>query len=320
MPAARNHDASAVPGRRQRPRAWRCVLLVLAAALAGCDTHGGPSSLPAPHYVVGEPYEAGGIWRYPREQFAYTDTGLAMLAGNQSGLTADGEAFDQGALAAAHRTLQLPALARVTNLQTGRAVLVRVNDRGPAEPGRLIAVTRRTAELLGASGGSPFRVRVDVLETESRQLATGMGAPTTLAVSAAPVDTVQTESLPPPAGAVQSGRLRVAATGPVVAAAATGAGPADVPLRLPEQVWQTVPSPGSLYVECGSFARLQYASVMQRRLAALGARVSTDTGSSRDFAYRVRIGPLRDTADADATLDRALAAGVSDARITVDDF
>ena len=47
------------------------------------------------------------------------------------GLTADGEAFDQGALAAAHRTLQLPALARVTNLENGRAVLVRINDRGP---------------------------------------------------------------------------------------------------------------------------------------------------------------------------------------------
>ncbi len=322
MPVARNDDAAALPGRRDcaHGAAGRVAVLGLAAILAGCGTHGGPSSEPVPHYVVGEPYQAGGLWRYPREQFSYSDTGLAMLADSESGLTADGEAFDQGALAASHRTLQLPALARVTDLETGRAVLVRVNDRGPAEPGRLIAVTRRTAELLGASGSAPFRVRVELLETESRQLAASLTGTSPLAVTAAPVDSVQAENLAPPAGAASSGRLRVATAGPVVAVAPVAAAPAGVPLRLPEKVWQNAPAPGSLFVECGNFARPQYASVMQRRLAALGARVSTDSSAPRDFAYRVRIGPLRDTAEADATLDRALAAGVSDARITVDDF
>ena len=102
--------------------------------------------------------------------------------------------------------------------------------------------------------------------------------------------------------------------------AAAPAGAAEtVPLRLPEQVWRTAPAPGALYVECGSFTRPQYAAIMQRRLAGLDARVSTDSRAPREAAWRVRIGPLRDIAEADATLDRALAAGVSDARIIVDD-
>jgi rare lipoprotein A len=300
----------------------RGLLLLLAASLAGCDTGGPPAPVPLPHYVVGEPYQAGGVWRYPREQFAYRDTGLAILLVREPGaaLTADGEAFDPDALAAAHRTLQLPALARVTNLETGRAVLVRLNDRGPAAPGRLIAVTRRAADLLGAAGSAPFRVRVEVLETESRQLAAALAVAAPLEVAAAPVDTVQAETLAPPAGAAPSGRGLVAAAGPVVPAAPATTAPAAAPARLPEQVWQTAPSPGALFVECGSFARPQYAAIMQRRLAALGARVSTDPAAPRDAAWRVRIGPLRDAAEADATLDRALAAGVSDARIIVDDL
>lgn len=291
----------------------------LFAALAGCGPRGGgPAPVPAPHYVLGPPYQLGGVWRYPREQFAGSDTGLATMASREPGLTADGEAFDPGALAAAHRTLQLPALARVTDLQTGRAVLVRINDRGPAEPGRLIAVTRRTADLLGETGSAPFRVRVELQEAESRQLAAALATAAPLEVATAPPGTVQAETLEPPAGAAQSNRGRVAAADPAVMAASPGAPAVTVPLQLPEQVWQGAPSPGTLYVECGSFARQQYAAIMQRRLAELGARVTTDPDAPREAAWQVRIGPLRDTAEADAALDRALRAGVSDARIIVD--
>ena len=293
--------------------------LALALALAGCGMQGRPPQ-PAPHYVVGEPYQASGVWRYPREQFSGTDTGLAVVTARGPGLTADGEAFDQSVLAAAHRTLQLPALAQVTDLETGRTVLVRINDRGPANPGRLIALTRRTATLLGASATTPFRVRVQFMEAESRQLASAMATAAPLQVAVAPRSTVAEESLAPPAGAVQSNRGRVAPIGPSVAAAPAGAAPAGVPLRLPEQVWQGAPAPGALYVECGTFARQEYAAIMQNTLAGLGARVSTDYNAPRDAAWRVRIGPLRDTAEADATLDRALRAGVSDARIIVDAF
>jgi rare lipoprotein A len=295
----------------------RIAILLLALALAGCVRHAAPPPA-APHYVLGAPYQTGSVWRYPREQFAYADTGLAVVTSHSAGLTADGEVFDQGAMAAGHRTLQLPALARVTDLETGRTVLVRLNDRGPENPGRLIALTRRAATLLGA-GSAPFRVRVQLMEADSRQLAAAMTTVAPLSVATAPRGTVAAENLAPPTGAAQSDRGRVAAAGPSVAAVQEGAAPAGVPLRLPEQVWQGAPAPGALYVECGTFARQEYATIMERELAGLGARVSTDYNAPRDAAWRVRIGPLRDTAEADAALDRALRAGVSDARIVVDD-
>jgi rare lipoprotein A len=275
------------------------------------------SSLPAPRYTVGQPYQAAGVWRYPHEQFSYTDTGLAVVATRGPGPTADGEAYDPGALAAAQRTLQLPALARVTNLETGRSVLVRVNDRGPEAPGRLIALTPRAAELLGA-GSAPFRVRVQLMEAESRQMAAGMSEAPPLTVATAPRASVQAETLAPPAGTAAS-RGRTAPAGPVAVMAVLPS-VAAVPLRLPEQVWQSTPTPGALYVECGSFSQLEYAAVMQGQLTALGARVSTDYYAPRDAAFRVRLGPFNDVTAADAALDRALKGGVSDARIVVDSF
>ena len=225
--------------------------------------------------------------------------------------------FDPAALSAAHRTLQLPALALVTNLETGRAVLVRLNDRGPADPGRLIAVSPRAAALLGADAAAPFQVRVQVMEAESRQLAAALAETVPLAVATAPLAKVGTETLAPPAGAP------AAAAPPTVAPASPGVAgrdaPASVPLRLPEQVWQGAPAPGMLYIDCGSFTRRQYAGLMAQRLAALGARVLAGTAAPAEAAYRVRIGPLREVAEADAMLARALQGGAADASIVVAD-
>ncbi|CAH2604316.1 Rare lipoprotein A precursor [Rhodovastum atsumiense] len=291
-------------------------VLLLAACVGGCHT-GPRQAAPQPgRYVVGEPYQTGGLWRYPREQFEYADTGLAAVAGAHAPQTANGETYDPTALAAGHRTLQLPALARVTSLETGRAVLVRINDRGPADPGRLIELTPRAAELLGGGKG-PLRVRVQLLEAESRAMAGALAEVPLLSVATAPRGGVQAESLAPPPGARQAVRVRGAAAGPVAQATGNAAVP-TVPLRLPEQVWQQPADPGLLYIECGSFARLEYARVMQHTLAGLGPQVSTDYNAPRERAFRVRIGPFADTTQADAMLDRTLRAGVSDARIVVD--
>lgn len=271
-----------------------------------------------PRYVLGEPYRSGGVWRYPRESFDYSDTGLATVYDGR-GLTANGEAFDETALAAAHATLQLPALARITNLETGRQVLVRINDRGPGTPARLIGVTRRTASLLGAANPGAFRVRVQVQEAESRRMVAGLRQDgPTLAVASAPSGGVQAESLAPPPGAAQSARVQHAAAGPVVQATAVAAAGAAVPLRLPEQVWTTAPQPGMLAVECAAFTRADAASVMSRRMAALGARVATDYGAPRDRAFTVRISGLASVQAAEAMLQRALADNAPDARIIVE--
>lgn len=295
----------------------------LVLGLGACGMFARP---PNPAYLVGAPYQAGGVWRYPRETFDYDQTGLASVAADRSGLTANGEAFDQTALAAGHPTLQLPALARVTNLENGRQVVVRVNDRGPAGPARLVELTRRTAQLLAAADQRAVRVRVQLLEAESRQIASDMQAagpsrPAALTVAAAPRGGVQSEALAPPRGASASGGPRRAAALPSMQAGA--AMPiAPIPLRLPELVTQAAPRPGTLAIDCGSFGRPEYAEIMRARLAALGAVVTTSHAAPRepagDRAFQVRISGLPGTAQADAMLARALAAGVADARIVVE--
>jgi len=78
--------------------------------------------------------------------------------------TASGEAFDMYALTAAHRSLPLGTRIRVTNVANGRAIDVRINDRGPAIPGRIIDLSYGAARALGAVGDGVFRVRIAILE------------------------------------------------------------------------------------------------------------------------------------------------------------
>ncbi len=136
----------------------RAAATLTAALLAGC-THRTPPE-PRIHYTVGAAYQARGIWHYPEESVRYDKTGLGVVEAGSPRLTADGERYDPDAMAGAHRTLPLPSVARVTDLDTGRQVLVRLNDRGPDDPGRLIALTPRAASLLGIPSGGEARVRV----------------------------------------------------------------------------------------------------------------------------------------------------------------
>jgi rare lipoprotein A len=124
-------------------------------------------------YKVGNPYKVGSVWYYPEENFNLVETGIASWYGPgfHEDHTANGEVFDQNQLTAAHRTLQLPCFARVTNLENGHSVVVRINDRGPYLHGRIMDVSMRAAELLGFASKGTARVKLEVLEKESRTLA-----------------------------------------------------------------------------------------------------------------------------------------------------
>ncbi len=296
----------------------RIAVLVLPLALAGCFLFRKPPPVTtAPHYVLGPPYEAGGIWYYPRARYSGEETGLASVYGTtHPPLTADGERFDQAALAAAHQTLQLPAIARMTNLENGRQVSVRINDRGPANPGRVVEVTRRTAELLAFPPSGVARVRLEVLPLESHAAVDALGgAPEErLELSAAPRGAVQATELPPPGGVRASAPPADRVVG---AATPIAAGAPPPPLRLPERVTQTTPEPGSLWIRMGSFSRYEFADRQRARVAGLAPEIdSVRTG--RETIYSVRIGPFAGTAQADAALAQVIRAGVTDARIVVE--
>jgi rare lipoprotein A len=152
------------------------VLLLAAAGLAACATPhpryashmAGPGEMgrAAPgtggRYKVGEPYQVAGIWYVPKEQPHYDETGIASWYGDAFHMqpTANGETFDMNALSAAHTTLPLPSMVEVTNLDNGRKLVVRVNDRGPFVGGRVIDLSHAAAHELRFDSQGLARVRV----------------------------------------------------------------------------------------------------------------------------------------------------------------
>ena len=114
-------------------------------------------------YLVGHPYTIAGHTYYPRENPNYSAVGLASWYGDafHGRRTANGEVYDMRSLSAAHPTMPLPSYARVTNLENGYSVIVRVNDRGPYHGGRVMDVSSRAADVLDFKGTGTARIRVD---------------------------------------------------------------------------------------------------------------------------------------------------------------
>ncbi|MGH7024161.1 MAG: septal ring lytic transglycosylase RlpA family protein [Caulobacteraceae bacterium] len=136
-----------------------------AATLAACA--GGPRPGPEGYGANGtmRPYEVGGVRYTPAYQPHYDQKGLASWYGPQSRyhVTADGEKFDERVASAAHRTLPLPCMVEVTNLDNGRKARLRVNDRGPFARNRILDVSRKAAQELGFGSRGVARVRVRYL-------------------------------------------------------------------------------------------------------------------------------------------------------------
>ena len=291
----------------------KCLLVLL--LLAGC-ARTPPPLVPQPRYEIGQPYQLGGVWSYPREDFGLVEAGLGVvLAAAAPRRTRNGEVFDAGAMVAAHRTLQLPAIITLTNLENGRSLALRVMDRGPEQAGRMIGVSRRAGELLGVVPGGVFQARLEVRGEPSQALARNLpGDRPVIAIAAAPVGRVEREALAAPAGARQAAPRIV----PVRQAALPEAEATDAtlpPARLPEEFRQGTPAPGRLVLDGGTMFTQALA---QRQAARIGGRAEASGPRSRQQEYRLRAGPFSTVAEADAALARARAAGVGDARIVVE--
>ena len=125
-----------------------------------------------PVYKIGNPYQVGGVWYYPERDLAYDETGIGSWYGEEFAgrLTANGEIFDPDMVTAAHKTLPMPSVVRVTNLDNGKSLVVRINDRGPFVAGRIIDLSREAARLIGYRDQGIARVRVQVLAEQTLRL------------------------------------------------------------------------------------------------------------------------------------------------------
>jgi len=266
-----------------------------------------------PTYKVGEPYQIEGNWYYPREDYSYDETGIASWYGAafHGGTTANGEIFNKNELTAAHKTLPLPTLARVTNLDNGRSIVVRINDRGPFSGARIIDLSQRAAQLLGFEQQGTAKVRVQVLADESKAIADAMRH----YGSAAPTQVASAEA-PPPATAsitpVTTQTLEPIHTTPAVHQQLLETKPVQQVVQVP------VTGPHQLYVQAGAFTVLENATKLQQSLSSVGhATISNAIVNGTKF-YRVRVGPVPDVAQADSLLAKVKGAGVASARTVVD--
>ena len=288
-----------------------------------------------PNYKVGDPYQIKGIWYYPKEDYNHDETGIASWYGTKfhGRKTANGEIYDMNALTAAHRVLPMPSYVRVTNLENGRSLVLRVNDRGPFASSRVIDVSRRGAQLLGFQQKGTAKVRVQILADKSRALKTRLKGQAELAKVGSPITVkrlpkakVAAETLPAPVGG-QSNPSASSAPPPRLVAAnsmpitdtptmPTAAKPLEDPLT--GEVKVAVVPQTNIFVQAGAFSQFANANKVRARLSAVGpVKISSVLIGGRDL-FRVRVGPLSNVNTADKILERVARAGYPGARIIVE--
>lgn len=292
------------------------LLFHTAKAVRGRDS--GAIASGAPLYKIGNPYQIDGTWYYPAVDYTYDETGIASWYGQDfhGKPTANGETYDMNAVTAAHRTLPLPSIVEVTNLDNGRSIQVKVNDRGPFARGRIIDLSRRSAQLLGLEQQGTAKVRVRILAEPSRQLAlqlTGKdneGLVETNGVRGAPRAAVATAELPgtPPAprASAPSGGSALTPIAPIVL----------TPTSSSVKVVQTKPS--NIYIQAGAFSEFNNANRVRSTLSGLGPANISQVNTGPKMVFRVRLGPVKSVAEADKLLAQVAASGYPEARVIVD--
>ena len=344
-------------GGRLRQLAGLAAVAMILAGCAGSEPRvaGGGHYRPGhPSYKVGAPYQINGVWYYPKVDYNYDETGVASWYGEafDRQVTANGEVFDLNELTAAHRTLPLPSIVEVTNLQNGRKMTLRVNDRGPYAQNRILDVSRRAAQLLcfERSGTTPVNVRI--LRDESIRVAeaakrgsTGdvviaaaaVGAaapppPTTVTAAPAPRPTpepsIAVAELAPPAASrppeplpaeVASAsepprRSWLIASAPAETLPPRPRQPAPLSTAEPDRVITPLGS-SRIFIQAGAFAVPENAQRARTRFSALANVEVANISVHGNPLYRVRLGPVANVEEADRLLSRLVGSGYPDAHI-----
>jgi rare lipoprotein A len=234
-------------------------------------------------YHVGNPYQVAGRWFTPKEQPNYDKVGIASWYGPQfhRRRTSNGEWFDMNDLTAAHPTLPLPSYARVTNLENGRQVVVRINDRGPFVGTRIIDLSRRSADALNFQNRGMAKVRVQYL-------------------GPAPLNDNGSDLM-------AMNRALSRGDEPPVRMART---------EEPETV-AAHEAKGDFFVQVGSFSDPDNAVRAREQVAGIGPVKIEETGGESGPLYRVRLGPLANESVAEEALGQVMDAGHQDARLVV---
>lgn len=324
------------PGRNRRYLASTCLIAGAGLSLAACASgpspryqiRPGPLAQAAPpsspsaaqsggggRYKVGSPYQINGQWYYPAEQPNYDETGVASWYGDafNGKPTANGEVFDMHGLSAAHKTLPLPSIVEVTNLDNGRSMQLRVNDRGPFVDNRVIDLSRGAAEELGVLRPGLAKVRVKYVGPAPLQpkplppvqiAAVTPPPPPVAPVIEAPAPVV-TAAAPPPQPTITQTELA-----PIQQAAAT----APVEAQAAPVLAAAAPS---FEVQAGAFSNLANAERVATQLADAGVVEIQTVQREAGPLYRVMVRQIGDEGAANVVRERVAQIGIADARIVL---
>lgn len=269
--------------------------LLLLSLLAAC------SIAPSPEenqklYKVGKPYTILGQSYTPREDPYYDEVGEASWYGPgfHGRKTANGERFDKYDLTAAHRTLPMPSMVKVTNLENGKSLNLRVNDRGPFAKDRIIDVSKKAARVLGFELQGKAHVRVQFLPEETAELFGGRVPEKLKPRQYASYGTANAQKIQKPEPIIEEEIAEETV--------------------IPRQIEQY----GSYRVQVGTFRVRENARRVSNDVSRFGVAQMKEIEQEGERLYQVRVGAFKTMSDAEATLNLIQQSGYQDALLTHD--
>ncbi len=297
------------------------LLCAIAVTLAGCSGSGpmgkkqdpfagvgspiwndakGPMPKGGGRRHIGESYEVAGIKFHPRHEPGYDKSGVASWYGPKFNrrMTSNGEWFDMEQLTAAHTTMELPSYAKVTNLENGREVIVRVNDRGPFVDDRIIDMSKRSADVLGFRNKGKTKARVQYI---------GPAPLKDASYSHLAAMNAELQRNTPVNQMIASANLRDGRYGEEQIASTEAAATVSM---------ASTHTGADYFVQVASFSDPDNANRTRSMLADLGNVQVSPTSGSFGTVHRVRVGPFADQSNALAALEAVRSRGLHDALVT----
>lgn len=273
---------------------------------------------PTPHYKIGNPYEVFGVWYYPERDLEYDETGIASWYGKADAgkPTANGEIFDPSLISAAHKTLPLPSVVRVTNLENGRSIAVRVNDRGPFVAGRIIDMSDEGARVLGFHKNGVARVRVQILVEESLRLereAKKGNFPMLADLTKPELPSTQAAEVPASTLVLNNGQT-IGGNGVSSSVSAIDLiNNSSSPNLLTGDALAT-----SIWIQVGAFSSKNNALAVMSRVSDIAEGEISSFDNGIDVLHRVRLGPVSTVEEADRILLSVIKKGYQGSKIILE--
>tara|TARA_Y100000991_G_C21915420_1_gene324152 strand:+ start:32 stop:907 length:876 start_codon:yes stop_codon:yes gene_type:complete len=250
-----------------------------------------------PKYKIGKPYKINGQWFYPAVNYNYDEIGIASWYGpNFHGKkTANGEIFDQDKISAAHKTLPLPSIVEVTNLENNKTLKLRVNDRGPFVRGRIIDLSKQAAKELGVLINGTAKVRVEVVEHESRILAQDFDEYEGYVSNLSPPEKIiKTEIISDSANKKEDNYVEL--------------NNKDLESRILDKE--------NILIQVGAFNDIRNANMLKKKLSNFKAFIKREF-IDKKFFYRVRIGPYKNISFVNSIIEQLKSKGFTNTKIVM---